>query len=52
MRFHAYDKAVKNLLKLPVENALVFESEATALTNRLTEQMEVHTVEAAVMVAG
>lgn len=38
----AYEKAVKNLRKLPVENELVFEAGATEFTNRLAEQMEVH----------
>ncbi len=41
----AYEKAVKNLRKLPIKNELVFESEATEFTNRLAEQMEMHAAE-------
>jgi hypothetical protein len=44
----AYEKALKNLRKLPVENELIFESEAIDFTNRLAEQMEVHAAEVTV----
>ncbi|WP_397385584.1 hypothetical protein [Prosthecobacter sp.] len=41
----AYEKAVKNLRNLPVENELVFEAGATEFTNCLAEQMEEHAAE-------